>query len=390
MLLAVIVAFACAGIAYGTYWLTVARYVESTDDAYVDGNVVPITPRVSGTVVAIEADDTQFVRAGQPLVKLDRVDARVALQKAKARLAQTVRKVRGVFARTNELRSEVAGRKVDLAGARADLARRQGLAKSGAVSAEEVQHARDAVRGAQSALGAVRQQLAGNRALVDDTTVASNPDVEHASAVVRTAYLAYRRAVIPAPVSGYVAKRSVQLGEHVSPGTPLMAIVPPDQVWVNANFKEVHLEDIRVGQTARVAADANGVTYHGTVVGFGAGTGAAFALLPAQNATGNWIKVVQRLPVRIALEPAEVEAHPLAIGLSMEVSIDVHGGAKQPDTRARTTDADYRTTVFADEARSVDALIAEIVEQNGGEGAVSEAAPGDAPTRARVADAGGR
>ncbi len=382
--------FASAGMAYAAYWVAVGRFIESTDDAYVDGNVVQITPQVAGTVVGIDADDTQFVSAGDPLVTLDHIDAKVALERSKAGLADAVREVRSVFARTDQLRSEVAVRNVSLAKAKADLERREGLAASGAVSAEEVQHARDGVHAAESALAAAREQLAGHRALVDDTSVASHPKVERAAAAVRAAYLDYRRADIPAPVSGVIAKRSVQLGQRVSPGTPLMAIVPPDQIWVDANFKEGHLRRIRVGQHARVTADANGVEYHGTVVGVGAGTGAAFALLPAQNATGNWIKVVQRLPVRIALDADEVAEHPLAIGLSMEVRIDVHDGS-DPPRAAPVTATDYRTTVFADRERLVDAMIAKIIRTNGGDGVVAErsAAAGAeervAATRSRAA-----
>ena len=375
LLLAVAGAFASAGIAYGAYWIEAGRYVESTDDAYVDGNVVQITSQVPGTVVGIDADDTQHVTAGQTLVALDRVDANVALERAEADLADSVREVRGVFARTDELRSEVAVREVDLAKAKKDLARRENLSESGAVSAEEVQHARDGVRGAESAFAAAREQLAAHRALVDDTTVAAHPKVARATAAVRAAYLDYRRADIPAPVSGAVAKRSVQLGQRVSPGTPLMAIVPTDQVWVDANFKEGQLKRIRVGQPARVTADANDVEYRGVVVGVGAGTGAAFALLPAQNATGNWIKVVQRLPVRIALDAQQVAAHPLAIGLSMAVRIDVRAADDDatPQSRVGVVDAGDRTMVFADRERAVDTLIADIIRRNGGGPAVAQA-----------------
>jgi membrane fusion protein (multidrug efflux system) len=390
LLIGILAIFACAGVAYGAYWLTVARHLQSTDDAYVEGNVVQITPQIEGTVVGIEADDTQFVHAGDPLVELDGVDASVALEAAKAELAQAVREVRGLFAHADELRSGVTVREVELAKARADLQRREGLEATGAVSAEEVQHARDAVHGADSALAALREQLAGQTALVDDTSVASHPRVARAAAKLRAAYIDYRRTVIPAPVSGFVARRSVQLGQRVSPGTPLMAVVPPDEVWVSANFKEVRLARIRVGQPARVVADANGVDYHGTVVGFGAGTGAAFALLPPQNATGNWIKVVQRLPVRIALDPGELEAHPLAIGLSTEVSIDLRAEVRSVEDTAPaeprpSAPTAYRTTVYVDAERTVDALIATLIATTGGGAAVARAPPGAADSAEQVA-----
>jgi membrane fusion protein (multidrug efflux system) len=365
VLAAVLGLFLIAGLVYAVYWLTIARYVVSTDDAYVAGNVVQITPQVAGTATAIGADETQFVKAGQMLVQLDRADTQAALQKDEAQLARTVREIRNLFVRSSQLQAAIDAREVDVARARTDLERREKLAHSGAVSSEDVQHAREALRGAQAALDEVRQQLAGNQALIDGTTVATHPSVQNAAAQLRTAYLDYQRTVIPAPVSGIVAKRTVQLGQRVSPGAPLMAVVPLKQVWVDANFKEGQLRDIRPGQPARLVADANDFEYHGTVVGFAAGTGAAFALLPAQNATGNWIKVVQRLPVRIALDPKELAAHPLQIGLSLDVEVDVHqkSGAALPRAHEDPAPA-YSTDVYANQERDVDALIAKIIAEN--------------------------
>jgi len=322
----VIGAFALIGIAYGVYWSRVLRYEQSTDDAYVSGNVVQITPQIAGTVVKIAAEDTQFVKAGTPLVELDPSDAKIALEQADAKLAKTVRDVRGLFATTAQLKANVDVRNADVARATEDLARRQRLASAGAVSGEELQHARDALTSAKAALAAAQQELAANQARVDRTTVENHPDVRAAAAQVHDAYLDVARTTLPAPVSGYVAKRSVQLGQRVAPGAPLMAIVPLDEVWVDANFKEPQLATMRIGQPAMLTADLYGgkVRYHGTVVGFGAGTGSAFALLPAQNATGNWIKIVQRVPVRIALDQKELDAHPLQVGLSMQVEVDTH------------------------------------------------------------------
>ena len=319
-------AFVAIGIAWGAYWMLVLRYAQSTDDAYVSGNIVQITPQIAGTVVKIAADDTQFVKAGSTLVELDPSDAKLALEAADARLARTVRDVRGLFATTAQLRASLDMRSADVARATEDLARRQRLASSGAVSGEELQHARDALTSAQAALIAAREQLAANQARTDRTTVSNHPDVLAAAAQVHDAYLDLARTHLPAPVSGYVAKRAVQLGQRVAPGAPLMAIVPLDQVWVDANFKEPQLATMRVGQPVTLKADLYGgkVRYHGTVAGFGAGTGSAFSLLPPQNATGNWIKIVQRVPVRIALEPKELAEHPLRIGLSMHASVDLH------------------------------------------------------------------
>jgi membrane fusion protein, multidrug efflux system len=361
--------FLAAGIGYAIYWALVARYVESTDDAYVGGNLVQITPQVSGTVLAIGADDTDYVKAGQTLVELDQADSRVALDQAEAALARSVRQVRNLMATTGEIEANVALREAELARTRADLARRAPLAASGALPAEELQHARDAVMSTQAALEAVRQQLAAHKALVDRTTVETHPDVQSAAARVREAYLAYARTALPAPVSGIVAKRSVQVGQRVGPGTPLMAVIPLDQVWVDANFKERQLLNLRAGQAVKLFADIYGsaVEFHGRVAGFGAGTGSAFALLPPQNATGNWIKVVQRVPVRIALDPAELAQHPLQLGLSMEVEVDTHerSGELRP-LAARTTPA-YQTKAYASLTELADQRVAAIISANGGD-----------------------
>src|SRR5882757_9528632 len=321
-------AFLLIGAAYTAYWSSVLRYSQSTDDAYVNGNVVQITPQISGTVVSIGADDTQFVKAGQPLVRLDKADAKVALDQAEAQLARTVREVRNLFATTAQLQATVDVRRTDLAAAQSDLARRAQLGRSGAVSGEELQHAQDAVKAAESGLLAAQQQLVANRARIDHTTLEDHPDVRNAAAAVRNAYLTYARTVLPAPVSGYVARRNVQLGQRVGPGAMLMAVVPLDQVWVDANFKEPQLAGMRVGQAVTLTADLYGssIRYHGKVAGFGAGTGSAFSLLPAQNATGNWIKIVQRVPVRIALDPRELAANLLQIGLTMKAEVNVRDG----------------------------------------------------------------
>jgi membrane fusion protein (multidrug efflux system) len=367
-------AFAAAGVAYGVYWAKAGRYVEYTDNAYVNGNVVQITPQVAGTVVAIGADDTDFVRAGQVLVRLDKADAEVALQRAESRLAKTVRDVRNLFASTAQQQSMVEVRQSELARANEDLARRERLAGSGAISKEEVQHARDALASAQAALAASQQQLAATRALVDGTTVERHPDVQRAAAEVKDAYLAYARAALPAPVAGFVAKRNVQLGQRVSPGTPLMAVVPLEEVWVDANFKEAQLANIRVGQPVKLEADIYGgaIEYHGRVAGLGAGTGSAFSLLPAQNATGNWIKIVQRLPVRVALEPAELAAHPLQVGLSMQVRVDTHERDGERMPRAAQDTPDYQTDVFGSLDGLANARVKAIIAGNEG------AAPGGA------------
>ncbi|MFJ1210040.1 MULTISPECIES: HlyD family secretion protein [Burkholderia] len=363
LLVAVIV---IAAIAYGLYYFLVARFHEGTDDAYVNGNVVQITPQVTGTVIAVKADDTQTVKAGDPLVVLDPADSQVALQQAEANLAQTVRQVRGLFVNDDQYRAQVALRQSDLSKADDDLRRRMAVAQTGAVSQEEISHARDAVKAAQASLDGAQQQLASNRALTANTTIASHPNVLAAAAKVRDAYLANARNVLPAPVTGYVAKRSVQVGQRVSPGTPLMSVVPLNAVWVDANFKEVQLKHMRIGQPVELTADIYGssAVYHGKVVGFSAGTGSAFSLLPAQNATGNWIKVVQRLPVRIELDPKDLDKHPLRIGLSMQVDVDIKDERGNQLVNAPNTV--YETSVFAKYGDEADAEIARIIAENAG------------------------
>ncbi|KAB0657178.1 efflux RND transporter periplasmic adaptor subunit [Burkholderia diffusa] len=371
LLIAVIV---IAAIAYGLYYFLVARFHEETDDAYVNGNVVQITPQVTGTVIAVKADDTQTVKAGDPLVVLDPADSQVALQQAEANLAQTVRQVRGLFVNDDQYRAQVALRQSDLSKAQDDLRRRMAVAQTGAVSQEEISHARDAVRAAQASVDAAQQQLASNRALTANTTIASHPNVLAAAAKVRDAYLANARNVLPAPVTGYVAKRSVQVGQRVSPGNPLMSVVPLNAVWVDANFKEVQLKHMRVGQPVELTADIYGssAVYHGKVVGFSAGTGSAFSLLPAQNATGNWIKVVQRLPVRIEIDPKDLEKHPLRIGLSMQVDVDIKD--ERGDQLANAQNTVYETNVFAKYGDEADAEIARIIAENAGGSAPAPAA----------------
>ncbi|WP_321923896.1 HlyD family efflux transporter periplasmic adaptor subunit [Paraburkholderia guartelaensis] len=370
-----------AGAAYGAYYFTEGRFHESTDDAYVSGNLVQLTPQVTGTVVAVNTDDTQIVKQGDPVVTLDPADARIALADAEALLGQTVRRVSGLYVNNDFYAANVAQRESDLARANDDLRRRMAVADSGAVSAEDIAHARDAVQAAQAALDAARQQGAANHALTDRTSVEQHPDVLAAASKVRAAWLAYARDTLPAPVTGYVAQRQVQVGERVSPGTPLLAIVPLNGVWVDANFKEVQLKHMRIGQPVTLTADVYGssVKYHGRIEGFSAGTGSAFATLPAQNATGNWIKIVQRLPVRIALDPRELAARPLRIGLSMTVDADTRDESGSQLGAAQNTR--YRTDVFAQYDAQADGEIEKIIKQN----EMTAAATASQPSPQRVA-----
>lgn len=341
--------FFVLGAGLGLNWLFNSRFYEETDNAYVQGNVVQVTPQIVGTVVKIYADDTDLVKAGQTLVSLDPSDTKVAVDQAEAELAQTVREVRTLYTSHKQYDANLAQRQVELSRAQDDLVERRKLALTGTISKEELRHAEATANAARAALDAAREQQSSGRALTDGTSVRKHPTVQRAAAHLRELLLALQRTNLLAPVNGQIAKRSVQVGQRVSPGAPLMAVIPLDQLWVDANFKEGQLRNMRVGQPVTLISDLYGssVKYSGKVVGMGAGTGSAFALLPAQNATGNWIKVVQRVPVRITLDPAQLAAHPLRIGLSIRAEVDLHdqngnplGTAKEATTYSFETPAD--------------------------------------------------
>ena len=352
------------------WWWLYASHYQNTDDAYVAGDLISVMSQVNGTVVAIDADETDQVRAGQELVRLDATDAGIALQDAEQQLARTVRQTRTLFANRDQLAAVAAQRRADLERALADFNRRKDVAASGAVSAEELGHARDALNAARDALTAAQKNLAASAALVGRTGIADNPDVQAAATVVERAWLALQRTRVRAPVTGYVARRGVQLGERIAAGGPLMAVVPLERLRVEANFREVQLRHMRIGQPVTVIADlyGGGVEYHGTVAGLGLGTGAAFALLPAQNATGNWIKVVQRVPVRIALEARELAAHPLRVGLSTSASVDVRDDSGPQLAPAPRQDPVLTTRVYDIDRSEVTARIARIIGENSLEG----------------------
>ena len=364
LIVATVVVVALA--AWLLWYLLVGRWHQDTDDAYVQGNMVSITAQTAGTVVSIGADDGMKVVAGQVLVQLDPNDATVAFEQAKANLAGTVRQVRGLYSAVDAGQADLKARQVAIGKARADVARREGLVASGAVSAEELAHARNELAAAEAALSASRGNLSRNRALVDATTVTDQPQVQAAAAQVRAAYLGLQRAAIVAPVTGYVAQRTVQLGQRVQPGMPLMTVIPLEQVWVEANFKETQLAKMRLGQPVQLTSDVYGgdIDYTGKLVSLGLGTGSAFSLLPAQNASGNWIKIVQRVPVRIELDPKQLAAHPLRLGMSMSVDISIRdqGGAVLPAaTPARPV---LSTQAYARQLSDADALIDGIVRDN--------------------------
>jgi membrane fusion protein (multidrug efflux system) len=354
-----------AGIGYTAYWLTVSRYYESTDDAYVASDIVQITSEVSGAVLGVHVDDTQSVERGQVLVDLDPADANIAVSAAEAELARTVRQVRALYSQADQLRAQIAERETDLKKSQNDYARRQALVADGAVSGEELAHAQDTIAQTRASLQAAQRQLEATLAQIEGTTLEDHPNVLAAAAQLRDASLALRRTTIKSPVSGTIAKRGVQLGQHVSAGAPLLAVVPLDDVWIDANFKESQLKSVRVGQPVTVHADIYGkdVEYQGTVAGLAAGSGSAFALLPAQNASGNWIKIVQRIPVRITIDPKQLKQNPLRVGLSMHAKIEVRDtSGPLVASQVRNTPQPLQKSVGED--TGIDQRIAEIIHQN--------------------------
>jgi membrane fusion protein, multidrug efflux system len=370
-LLVLSLVFACAALGYGGYWAAYGRFNESTDDAYVAGNEVPVMAEAAGTVTAVYADDTSEVKEGQVLARLDDSDATVKLQEAEAQLATTVRHVEQLYATARQLNAQVAVQQATLDLARSDYTRHKNLNQRGYYSASALEHSATQVQVDEHNLVEARQALSAVRAQVANTDVMDHPDVKLAAAAVRAAYLNLARMTIVAPVTGYVAKRDVQLGQHVDGSAPLMVIVPLNQIWVNANFKESQLDRIRPGQPVTLHSDlyGNDVTFHGTVAGVNAGTGSAFALLPAQNATGNWIKVVQRVPVRVSIANADLTAHPLRIGLSMDVDVDTRaaGTATTDDPQLPT----YATSVYSRRLDGATQLIASIIRANSDTGDMS-------------------
>jgi len=324
ILLLIALIFIVIGALWAAYWILVLSKRERTDDAYVNGNRVVISAQVSGTVIAVLADDTQLVKAGQVLVKLDPIDAQTALSRAASVLAQTVRQVRQQKANADQYSAAIESRKLELARAETDLAKREPLLADHAIAAEDVRHAQESVQLARAALSQAVQQSISAHALIEGVRVEDNPTVLEAKDAYRDAWIAAQRNSVVAPVSGYVAERSVQLGQHIQAGQALMTVIPLNTLWVDANFKEVQLRNLRIGQKAIVRSDLYGGAYvfHGHVEGMAAGTGAAFSLLPAQNASGNWIKVVQRVPVRIQIDDNDLVKSPLRVGLSATVTVD--------------------------------------------------------------------
>jgi membrane fusion protein, multidrug efflux system len=351
--------------AYGAWWLLAGRFSETTDDAYVAGNIVSVTSRENATVTALYADNTQAVKQGQLLIEMDPSVADVTMRAAEANLARAARAVRGTFASADSYSAQLAQSEVALAQAKSDYQRRQ-AALAGAVSGEELGHARDSVSAAEAAVNSARGGLAQAQSGIAGVDVAHNPDVLAAEAQLRAAAIALAHMKIVAPVDGVIAQRTVQVGQRVNAGSPLMSVVPLSNVWVDANFKEGQLSRMRIGQPVKITTDLYGgkVVYHGHVAGLGAGSGSAFAVLPAQNASGNWIKIVQRVPVRIALDPAELTDNPLRVGLSVSADVDVTDQSG-PRVAGAPAAGVMRGATGEDTTKQVDVLVKKILSANG-------------------------
>lgn len=368
VLLSLTVIFIILGVAYLIYWFLVLRHHQETDNAYISGNQVQIMSQVSGSVISVNFDNTDVVKSGDVLVTLDPTDAEQAYEQAKTALANSVRQTHQLIINSKQYQANIALRKTELNQAQSDLKRRVVLGAAAAIGREELQHARDAVDAAQASLEVAIQQYNANQALVLDTPLEKQPAVEQSAAKLRDAWLALQRTQVLSPVSGYVSRRSVQVGAKIANGSPLMAVIPANQMWVDANFKETQLANMRIGQSATVVTDFYGddVVYQGKVVGLDMGTGSAFSLLPAQNATGNWIKVVQRLPVRISLDAKQLAEHPLRIGLSTTVRVDTANPEGQVLAQIVRKDPAFVTNALSLDLAPVNQMISDIIHANAG------------------------
>jgi membrane fusion protein, multidrug efflux system len=365
-ILTTILIFLVLGATWFTYWWVWGRFHESTDDAYVDGNNVVLTPQIPGIVTSFSAIDADYVPKGRILVELDKIDASIELSRTIADLGNTVRKVAQLFEQAKQYEEMTKVKRAEFIKAAQDYEHRKNVIGIGGVSLEDFEHAEAALKSSFSDLAATEHLFLSTFALVENTTVADHPMVDQAKNALRDAFVFYQRCTLKAPVSGIVAQRTVQVGEQVQIGQPLMAVVPLDQMWVTANFKEVQISHMRVGQPVKIFSDTYGreVIFDGVVAGIGGGTGSVFSVLPPQNATGNWIKIVQRVPVRILLDPEQIKQHPLRLGLSMTVTVDIRDTLKPYVPAIKPDEALYATDVFSMQEQGAEELINQVILEN--------------------------
>lgn len=360
--------FVLIGVLIFLYWLFVLRFEEYTDDAYVGGNMVELTPQVPGIVTAVNVDNTDYVQEGQVLITLDQTDYILALKKSESDLGETVRNVVQLFLNVEELEAQLEVKEAELVRAEQDFENRINLVGIGAVSKEEFEHVEAALKAARFSAKETFHSLQAAYAQVEGTTVETHPLVKQAIQQVKDDWVNLKRCDLLSPVTGYIAQRTVQLGEWVTLSEPLLAIIPLDELWVDANYKEVQLSKVRIGQDVKVRSDLYGgsVQYKGKVVGITPGTGSVFSALPPQNATGNWIKIVQRVPVRISLDPKQLEKHPLWLGLSMETTVDIHDTSGDMLAETPRKKPLYQTKIYKEQEAGVDQVIQKIIETNQG------------------------
>ena len=359
--------FLLSGAAYIFYYYTYSQFYESTDNAYVGQNIVYVTPQVSGNVDAIYVSEMQNVKAGERMAHLDSRDAQLAFLSAKEALAQSVRQIKQTKMLQEEAKNAISLAQVNLDKTKADLERNKFLLSKGAITGEKFQNLEFAKDAADANLQMANKKLLSIDVLLKDKDISKNPEIQNAILRVQKTYLDLRRCDILAPVSGMIAKKNLSLGESVTSNATILSIVPQQDFWVDANFKETQLQHIRIDQDVELVSDLYGkdMTFHGKIVGIAAGTGAVFSLLPAQNASGNWIKIVQRVPVRITLDPKEVKSHPLQVGNSMSVTVDLHkqnGGFLRRVTSKDENNLNYK--LYDNSDNEAKALIKEIIEQN--------------------------
>ncbi len=348
------------------YWLIWARFSVSTNSAYVNGNTVEVFPQINGSITTVSVQETFHVKQGDVLIELDPTDFVIAFENSKSVLANTIRDVVQKFDKVYQLQASVQMQQSQLDQAVLNYQHREVLVQIGGVTLEDYQNSETDLRVAQASLNQSVEDLRGSEAQIYNTTVPTHPLVQEAMDSVRSSWVDLQRTVIRAPVDGYVALKSAQVGETASPSTPLLSIVPLKDVWVNANFKEIQLKKIRIGQPVEIISSLYGskVKYQGSVIGISPGTGSVFSVIPPQNATGNWIKIVQRVPVRVSLDPRQLEKHPLRLGLTLKATVDLHDEEGEVLTPLEPTLPIYQTFVFQDQIYGVEGIIKQVVQDN--------------------------
>lgn len=358
--------FLAAILGFSAAWLSLWRFEEKTNDAYVNGNMIPITPQQKGIITTLLADNTQLIEEGQPILELENHEYEIALNRAKADLGNTVRNVVQMFVKVKELEAKRDASRADFLRACLDYKHRRELVVDQSVSQEDFEHSQTTAFSSFSLYREVELELDAARAKVGNTTVARHPEVERAKANLQAAFLELHRCVVRSPARGIITQRKAQVGQWVQAADVLMSLVPVDQIWVDANYREVDLKNLRIGQSVHLKSDMYGsaILYHGKIVGLNPGTGSVFSIIPPQNASGNWIKIIQRIPVKISLDMEEIKKFPLMLGLSMTATADTHDRSGPRLAETTTQKPIYQTNVYRQELNGVDEMIRKIIGDN--------------------------